>query len=156
MKPNLGLSSKSRDTVVSLLARLLADEHVLYVKTRNFHWNVTGLDFGSLHALFETQYNALAETIDEIAERLRSLGGVAPGSMKEFLKLTRLDEQPGGKLEAEKMIAALLSDHEAVVRALREDIKAADKAGDAGTNDFLVGILEAHEKTAWMLRAHLE
>lgn len=156
MKPNLGLSSKSRDTVIALLARLLADEHVLYVKTRNFHWNVTGLDFGSLHALFETQYNALAETIDEIAERLRSLGGVAPGSMKEFLKLARLEEQPGGKLEAEKMLAALLTDHEAVIRALRADIEAADKAGDAGTNDFLVGILEAHEKTAWMLRAHLE
>lgn len=156
MKPNLGLSSKSRDTVIALLARLLADEHVLYVKTRNFHWNVTGLDFGSLHALFEAQYTALAGTIDEIAERLRSLGGVAPGSMKEFLKLTRLDEQPGGKLEAEKMLAALLVDHEAVIRLLRADIETADKAGDAGTNDFLVGILEAHEKTAWMLRAHLE
>lgn len=156
MKPNIGLSSKSRDTVIELLARLLADEHVLYVKTRNFHWNVTGLDFGSLHALFESQYNGLAETIDEIAERLRSLGGTAPGSMKEFLKLARLDEQPGGKLPAEKMIAALLGDHEAVIRSLRADIKAADAAGDAGTNDFLVGLLEGHEKTAWMLRAHLE
>jgi starvation-inducible DNA-binding protein len=109
-----------------------------------------------LHALFEGQYNALAETIDEIAERIRSLGGVAPGSMKEFLKLSRLDEQPGGKLEAEKMIAALLSDYEAVIRSLRADIEKADAAGDAGTNDFLVGILEGHEKTAWMLRSHLE
>lgn len=155
MKPNLGLSAKSRETVLSLLGRLLADEHVLYVKTRNFHWNVTGPHFGPLHALFEGQYNALAETIDEIAERIRSLGGVAPGSMKEFLKLSRIDEQPGGKLEAEKMIAALLSDYEAVIRALRADIEKADAAGDAGTNDFLVGILEGHEKTAWMLRAHL-
>lgn len=156
MKPNLGLSSKSRDTVGALLARLLADEHVLYVKTRNFHWNVTGLDFGALHALFESQYTALAETIDEIAERIRMIGGVAPGSMKEFLKLTRIDEQPGGKLEAEKMIAALLSDHEAIIRSLREDVEKAGQAGDAGTNDFLVGLLESHEKTAWMLRAHLE
>ncbi len=156
MKPNLGLSSKSRDTVGTLLARLLADEHVLYVKTRNFHWNVTGLDFGALHALFESQYTALAETIDEIAERIRMIGGVAPGSMKEFLKLTRIDEQPGGKLEAEKMIAALLSDHEAIIRSLREDVEKAGQAGDAGTNDFLVGLLESHEKTAWMLRAHLE
>ena len=156
MKPNLGLSSKSRDTVGALLARLLADEHVLYVKTRNFHWNVTGLDFGSLHALFESQYTALAETIDEIAERIRMLGAVAPGSMKEFLKLARIDEQPGGKLEAEKMIAALLSDHEAIIRTLREDVEKAGQAGDAGTNDFLVGLLESHEKTAWMLRAHLE
>ena len=156
MKPNLGLSSKSRDTVIVLLARLLADEHVLYVKTRNFHWNVTGLDFGSLHALFEKQYDELAGAIDEIAERLRSLGGIAPGSMKEFLKLARLGEQPGGRLEAEKMIVALLSDHEAVIRTLREDIGAAGKAGDDGTADFLTGLLEAHEKTAWMLRAHLE
>lgn len=156
MKPNLGLSSKSRDTVGTLLARLLADEHVLYVKTRNFHWNVTGLDFGALHALFESQYTALAETIDEIAERIRMIGGVAPGSMKEFLKLTRIDEQPGGKLEAEKMIAALLSDQEAIIRSLREDVEKAGQAGDAGTNDFLVGLLESHEKTAWMLRAHLE
>lgn len=156
MKPNLGLASKSRDTVTALLARLLADEHVLYVKTRNFHWNVTGLDFGSLHALFEKQYDELAEAIDEIAERLRSLGGIAPGSMKEFLKLARLDEQPGGRLEAEKMIAALLSDHETVVRTLREDIEAAGKAGDEGTADFLTGLIESHEKTAWMLRAHLE
>lgn len=156
MKPNLGLSGKARETVLALLGRLLADEHVLYVKTRNFHWNVTGLDFGSLHALFEKQYDELAETIDEIAERIRSLGGIAPGSMKEFLKLATLDEQPGGKLDAEKMIAALLSDHEAVVRSLREAADATGAAGDAGTEDFLVGLLEAHEKTAWFLRAHLE
>ena len=156
MKPKLGLSSKSRDTVTALLARLLADEHVLYVKTRNFHWNVTGLHFGSLHALFEKQYDELAETIDEVAERLRSLGGIAPGSMKEFLELARLGEQPGARLAAEKMIAALLSDHEAVIQTLRSDVEAAGKAGDEGTADFLTGLLEAHEKTAWMLRAHLE
>ncbi|MDF3058651.1 MAG: Ferritin Dps family protein [Rariglobus sp.] len=155
MKPNLGLSSKARETVLSLLDRLLADEHVLYVKTRNFHWNVTGLHFGPLHTLFEKQYGELAEAIDEIAERIRSLGGVAPGSMKEFLKLSRIDEQPGGQLEAEKMIAALLSDHESVIRSLRSDIEQTGKAGDAGTNDFLTGLLEDHEKTAWMLRAHL-
>lgn len=156
MKPHLGLPDKSRATVLALLGRLLADEHVLYVKSRNFHWNVTGPDFGPLHALFETHYDALAETIDEIAERIRSLGGVAPGSMKEFLKLTRLDEQPGSKLAPEKMLTELLADHESVIRSLRDDIETAAAAGDAGTNDFLVGVLEAHEKTAWMLRAHLE
>lgn len=155
MKPNLGLSGKSRDSVLSVLGLLLADEHVLYIKTRNFHWNVTGLDFGALHKFFEEQYTELAETIDEVAERIRMLGGVAPGSMKEFLKLARLDEQPGGKLEAEKMIAALLSDHESVIRSLREAIEIAGGAGDAGTNDFLTGLLEDHEKKAWMLRAHL-
>lgn len=156
MKPNIGLSGKSRDAVLDVLGRLLADEHVLYVKTRNFHWNVTGLDFGVLHELFEKQYDALGGTIDEIAERIRMLGGIAPGSMKEFIKLTRLDEQPGGKLEAAKMIAALLSDHESVIRSLRDAIEVAGGAGDAGTNDFLTGLLEDHEKTAWMLRAHLE
>jgi starvation-inducible DNA-binding protein len=156
MKPNLGLSGKSRDAVLAALGRLLADEHVLYVKTRNFHWNVTGPHFGPLHQLFERQYDELAEVIDEVAERIRILGGVAPGSMKEFLKLTQIDEQPGGKLEAEKMIAALLSDHETVIRSLREAIEVADKAGDAGTDDFLTGLLEDHEKKAWMLRAHLE
>ncbi len=156
MKPNLGLSGKARDAVHEALVRLLADEHVLYVKTRNFHWNVTGLQFGVLHELFEKQYDALAEVIDEVAERIRILGGVAPGSMKEFLKLARLDEQPGGLLEAEKMIAILLGDHESVIRSLREAIRVADEAGDAGTNDFLTGLLEDHEKTAWMLRAHLE
>lgn len=155
MKPNIGISTKGREAVITTLGRLLADEHVLYVKTRNFHWNVTGLDFGSLHALFEKQYDELSESIDEIAERLRSLGGVAPGSMKEFLKLARLDEQPGDALPAEKMIAALLADHEAVARSLRADIEIAEKAGDTGTEDFLTGLLEAHEKTAWMLRAHL-
>ena len=156
MKPNLGLSGKSRDAVLSVLERLLADEHVLYVKTRNFHWNVTGPHFGPLHKLFEEQYGGIAETIDEVAERIRILGGVAPGSMKEFLKLARIDEQPGGKLEAEKMIAALLSDHEAVIRVLREATEVAGEAGDAGTEDFLTGLLEDHEKKAWMLRAHLE
>jgi len=155
MKPNLGLSSKARETVLAVLGRLLADEHVLYVKTRNFHWNVTGLDFGSLHALFEKQYDELSETIDEIAERIRALGGIAPGSMKEFLKLARLEEHPGDTLAAEKMIASLLSDYETVIRALRADIEVTGNAGDAGTDDFLTGILEAHEKTAWMLRAHL-
>jgi len=156
MKPNLGLSGKARDAVLAELGRLLADEHVLYVKTRNFHWNVTGPHFGPLHGLFETQYDEIAGTIDEVAERVRMLGGVAPGSMKEFLKLARIDEQPGGRLEAEKMIAALLSDHEALIRGLREAIRVAERAGDAGTEDFLTGVLEAHEKKAWMLRAHLE
>jgi starvation-inducible DNA-binding protein len=156
MKTKLGLSGKSREAVVDVLSRLLADEHVLYVKTRNFHWNVTGLHFGVLHELFEKQYGELAERIDEVAERIRMLGGAAPGSMKEFLKLARIDEQPGGKLEAGKMIAALLGDHESVILFLREAIDVAGSGGDAGTNDFLTALLEDHEKTAWMLRAHLE
>lgn len=155
MKPNLGLSSKARESVIDALAILLADEHVLYVKSRNFHWNVTGPHFGALHALFERQYDALAETIDEIAERIRSLGGIAPGSMAAFLKLARLAEDTGKPPKDSEMIAALLADHETLIHELRGTIELAGKHGDEGTADFLTGILEAHEKTAWMLRAHL-
>ncbi|CAM2835787.1 Dps family protein [Rariglobus hedericola] len=156
MKTNTGLSSKARESVVDALAVLLADEHVLYVKTRNFHWNVTGAHFGALHVLFEKQYDELAETIDEIAERIRSLGCIAPGSMAAFLKLARLSEATGKPPKDVEMIGALLADHESIARALRGSIELADKHGDEGTADFLTGILEAHEKTAWMLRAHLE
>jgi len=155
MKLNLGLSSKALESVVDALAVLLADEHVLYVKTRNFHWNVTGPHFGPLHALFEKHYDELAETIDEVAERIRSLGGTAPGSMAAFLKLARLSEATGKTPKDSEMIAALLADHEAIIRELRGTISLADKHGDEGTADFLTGLLEGHEKTAWMLRAHL-
>ena len=155
MKSNIGLSVKARETVVEALAVLLADEHVLYVKTRNFHWNVTGPHFGPLHALFEKQYDALAESIDEIAERIRSLDGIAPGSMAAFLKLARLSEDTGKPPKDTEMIGRLLGDHESVARSLREAISVADTHGDEGTADFLTGLLEGHEKTAWMLRAHL-
>jgi starvation-inducible DNA-binding protein len=155
MKPNLGLSSKAREAVIEALSVLLADEHVLYVKTRNFHWNVTGAHFGPLHALFEGQYDALAESIDEIAERIRALAGIAPGSMAEFLKLARLVENSGKPPKDIEMIARLLADHESIIRSLRTAIALAGKHGDEGTADFLTGLMEAHEKTAWMLRAHL-
>lgn len=155
MKLHIGLSSKALDSIVNALAVVLADEHVLYVKTRNFHWNVTGLHFGPLHALFEKQYDALAETIDEVAERIRSLGGTAPGSMASFLKLARLSEHTGKPPKDLAMIEALRADHEAMAGSLRPVIELAEKHGDGGTADFLTGILETHEKTAWMLRAHL-
>ena len=156
MKPHIGLSTKALESVIDALAMLLADEHVLYVKTRNFHWNVTGPHFGPLHALFEKHYDELAETIDEIAERIRSLGGTAPGSMAAFLKLARLTEATGKTPKDSEMIAGLLADHEAIIRSLRASITLADKQGDEGTADFLTGLIEAHEKTAWMLRAHLD
>lgn len=155
MKPNIGLSAKARDAVVETLSVLLADEHVLYVKTRNFHWNVTGPHFGPLHALFENQYNALAEAIDEVAERIRMLGGTTPGSMAAFLKTARIAEETGRPPKDTDMIARLLADHEAVIVSLRESIEIAGKHDDEGTADFLTGLLEDHEKTAWMLRAHL-
>lgn len=156
MKNPLGLPAKTRATINDALAVLLADEHVLYLKLRNYHWNVTGPHFGPLHALFEDQYTALAGSIDEVAERIRMLGGTAPGSMKAFLKLTRLKEDTGAPPKANDMIKALLADHEAIAVALRKDIGKAGDLGDEATADFLTGLLAAHEKAAWFLRSHLE
>ena len=157
MKTNIGLSNRAREGVGVILERLLADEHVLYLKTRNFHWNVTGARFNDLHKFFEAQYDQLEETIDEVAERLRALGGVARGSMKEFLKLARLEEAPGALRGTDRMLTALLEDHEALIRALREDLVTADEIhGDAGTADLLTGLMAAHEKMAWMLRSFLK
>jgi len=153
-KVNLGLAEKDRAGAARLLAPLLADEQVLYAKTRNFHWNVEGPHFHDLHKMFEAQYDALAGTIDEIAERIRALGEPAPGSMKEFLALARLAEAPGRPAPGAEMVRALLADHEALARQLRKDLEEAQTSfHDAGTADFLTGLLEEHEKSAWMLRA---
>lgn len=157
MATNIGLNPEQRDRVVAVLATLLADEYVLYTKTRNYHWNVVGPQFNDLHKFFETQYEALDEFIDEVAERARSLGGRAPGTLAEFVKAARLKEEPGKTLDARAMIASLLADHEQLVRTLRGDLATVmDKHGDAGTSDFLTGLMEKHEKMAWMLRAFLE
>lgn len=156
MKIDIDLKEKNRAAAVDILNRLLADEHVLYIKTRGFHWNVTGQNFSELHKFFESQYDELEGIIDEVAERARALGGQARGSMKDFLKITRLREAAGDSLAAPKMLAALLADHEAVIRVLRKDITVCgDELKDAGTNDFLTGLMEQHEKMAWMLRASL-
>lgn len=157
MTPDLGLNNESRHALVRLLNALLADEYVLYTKTRNYHWNVTGPHFSDLHKFFETQYTQLAETIDAIAERARALGGRAAGSLAEFLQLARLREQPAQAMRGREMLANLLTDHEALIRQLRADLEAAqNQYGDAGTADFLTGVMEDHEKMAWMLRAMLE
>lgn len=156
MDPKIGLKDEQRRGVVKLLAALLADEYVLYTKTRNYHWNVVGPQFNDLHKFFEGQYEALEGFVDEIAERARTLGGPAVGTLAEFLKLTRLKEHPGQYPAAREMLANLLADHEAVIRTLRADlVTAAEKFGDAGTSDYLTGLMEAHEKMAWMLRAFL-
>ena len=153
---NIGLSEKQRSGVVDILNATLADEFVLYTKTRNFHWNVTGPQFNDLHKFFEAQYQELEGFIDDVAERARALGGVALGSMQSYLKRTRLKESSGAPPVAMTMIAELLNDHEAIIRQLREDVaKVSDKLGDEGTADFLTGNMEAHEKMAWMLRAFL-
>lgn len=157
MKINIGISDANRAAVIDILNRTLSDEYVLYTKTRNFHWNVVGPDFSELHKFFESQYEELDEIIDEVAERVRALGGISMGSLKEFSGRTRLAEPPAAKIEAKAMIGALLADHEAVIQALRADQEAAGvKHLDAGTADFLTGLMEQHEKMAWMLRACLD
>lgn len=153
---NIGLGDKQRSGVIEILNAALADEFVLYAKTRNYHWNVTGPQFNDLHKFFEAQYEEIEGFIDDTAERARSLGGAALGSLQGFLKHTRLKENIGAAPAAMAMVADLLSDHETIIRQLREDIaKVSDKFGDEGTADFLTGTLEAHEKMAWMLRAFL-
>src|SRR5437773_4419385 len=156
MNPNLGMSDGSHQNVVTILNDVLADEYVLYTKTRNYHWNVTGPQFNDLHKFFEAQYEELNEFVDEVAERARQLGGRAYGTLAEFVKVARLTEAPGAVPAAKDMIATLLADHEAVIRSLRADIgPVADTYQDIGTSDVLTGLLEKHEKMAWMLRAFL-
>ncbi len=155
--PDLGLSATNVQGVVAILSRLLADEHVLYTRLRNYHWNVVGMAFGPLHALFQDQYTALADDIDEIAERIRQLGPAVPASMTEFLQLATLAERPGDLPDDRGMVAQLVADHEAIIRHLRRDLRASDEQyDDMGTSDFLTGLMERHEKMAWLLRAHIE
>lgn len=153
---NIGINADNRKKVVEILAQLLADEHILYIKLRNYHWNVEGMFFAPLHELFEEQYKLLAKRIDDIAERIRSLGEYSPGSMEEFKGLARLGETGHLEGNATKMLQNLLADHEMVIQVLRQDLAdALDKYEDAGTSDFLTGLMEEHEKMAWMIRAHL-
>jgi len=156
MNPNLGMSDGSRQNVVTILNDVLADEYVLYTKTRNYHWNVVGPQFNDLHKFFEAQYSELNDIVDDVAERARALGGRALGTLAEFSQHARLKEQPGTYPDATGMLRDLLGDHEAVIRRLREDLEVVmDKHRDAGTNDFLTGLMEQHAKMWWMRRAFL-
>lgn len=139
-----------------MLSIVLADEMVLYIKTRKFHWNVSGESFMELHKLFQSQYTELEETIDLVAERINKLGSKTIGTMKEFAKLTRLKESPDKYPSQKDMLEELLNDHESVVVELRKDIETcAEKNNDAGTADLLTGFLQQHETTAWVLRRYL-
>jgi len=154
--PAIGLPRQNLNQVVAILSRVLADQHVLYQKTRNYHWNLTGRRFLPLHELFEKQYRVLVEAIDETAERIRMLGGIAPGSMREFLQMASLKEDIGRLISGEDAVEGLAADHAAAVRSLRKAIEETDEANDdAGTTDFLTQLIREHEKTAWMLRSHL-
>jgi starvation-inducible DNA-binding protein len=152
---NMGLSEKDRQGVVGVLNTLLSDEYLLYTETRGCHWKVVGPRFNDLHKFFEAQYEALNNIVDEVGERVRSLGGWSLGTLEEVLKHARLVERPSGAA-AEEMIANLLADHEAVIRHLRADLETSvQKYHDAGTNNFLMDLMERHEKMAWMLRSFL-
>ncbi len=154
MKVDIALTEQQREGVCTVLRTLLADEFVLYTKARNYHWNVVGPQFHDLHKLFEEQYEALEEIVDNVAERIRALGGVSPGTLEEFRKATRLREEPGKVPSAREMVKNLAQDHEAIVRQLRQDIPVVqEQHQDVGTADFLTGLMEQHEKHAWMLRA---
>ena len=147
--------STDREHVVDSLNALLADSYTLYVKTHGYHWNVTGPMFNSLHTMFEAEYMELALAVDEIAERIRALGSPAPGSYRQFSELTSLEEDSTVPV-AMDMVRALVADHEAVTETARRLVRAAEDAGDDATVDLGVRRIDTHEKTAWMLRSHLE
>jgi len=152
----IGISEQDREAVIDILTKALSDEYVLYTKTRNYHWNVVGPHFNDLHKFFEGQYDQTAEDIDEIAERVRALGGKTVSTITEFMQHTRLSEHPGKYPDSKTMVANLVADHETIIQNLREDIKSCNQHNDVGTEDFLTGMLEKHEKTAWMLRSIVE
>lgn len=153
---SLGLTEAARQSSVDILTTTLAATFALYTKTRKFHWNVTGPQFMDLHKLFESQYDALDEAMDEVAERVRQLGGVAIGTLEELQEHSYLQEAPGVNPNALAMVAELLADHETVIRHLRADVETTTHNNDVGTADFLTGLLAGHEKTAWFLRSYLE
>ncbi len=155
MHINIGIPDADRKTIAEGLSHLLADTYSLYLKTHNFHWNVTGPMFQTLHVMFETQYDELAIAVDLIAERIRALGHPAPGSYTEFQKLSAVKESVGVHT-ATQMIAELVEGQETVVRTARSLYPAVEKASDEATADLLTQRIQLHEKTAWMLRSLLE
>jgi len=153
---NIGISDKDRRAIADGLSRLLADTYTLYLTTHNFHWNVTGPMFTSLHAMFMVQYTELWNAVDPIAERIRSLGHAAPGSYAQFGALSSLKDAPATPPAALDMVRVLVEGHEAVARTARSIFPLADKASDEPTADLLTQRLTVHEQAAWMLRALLE
>lgn len=155
MDINTGITAKNRKQIASGLSQLLADSYLLYIKTHNFHWNVTGPMFTTLHTLFEQQYTELALAVDQIAERIRALGEPAPGSYKQFSKLGKLRESDKVP-KAEAMLKQLMADQETVIATARKVFPDADRAKDQATADLLAQRIQVHEKNAWMLRSHIE
>jgi starvation-inducible DNA-binding protein len=157
METQIGIKQENLSKVAHSLCQILADEFILYTKTRKAHWNVEGDDFYNKHLFFEEQYNQIDEIIDGVAERIRMLGHYAPATLKEFLELTHLSEQVKEKNDSKGFIKELLIDHESIIIHLRENISVyANEYKDLGTSDYITGLMETHEKMAWMLRSHLK
>ncbi|WP_158849220.1 Dps family protein [Algibacter sp. L1A34] len=155
--PNIGISDENRQAIADQLSIVLADEFVLYSKTLNFHWNIEGPDFHSVHLYLETLYNEQQEVVDTVAEKIRMIGHYVSASLEKYSELTHLTEKTKGKNDSQSIFAELLEDHESIIIFLREEIKPiADKWKADGISDYLTGLMEQHEKTAWMLRSHLK
>jgi len=155
IKIDIGINEKDRRETADQVSRLLADSYTLYLKTHNFHWNVTGPLFDTLHLMFERQYTELAQAVDQIAERIRALGFPAPATYAQFAKLSAIKEEPGVP-NADTMIRLLLDGHETVARTARSIFPVVERAQDEPTKDLLIERMQVHEKTAWMLRSMLQ
>ncbi len=157
MKTNIGITDTNTQAVATELAKLLADEYVLYTKTRNAHWNIEGTDFFDKHKFFETQFGQLDDIIDTVAERIRSIGHYAYATLKSFLELTHLTEVNRENNDSNGFLNELLIDHESIIIHCRENIhRFANEYHDIGTSDFITQLMETHEKMAWFLRSHLK
>jgi starvation-inducible DNA-binding protein len=157
MKTNIGITDNNSHMVANELSKLLADEYILFTKTRNAHWNIEGADFYDKHKFFEVQFEQLDVFIDSVAERIRSIGHYAPATLASFLRLTQLTEMNREKNDSEGFITELLEDHESIIIKLRENIhRFVNEYQDFGSGDFITGLMEEHEKMAWFLRAHLQ
>ena len=152
---DIGIDAKAREEIANGLSRVLADSYTLYLKTHNFHWNVTGPMFQTLHLMFETQYNELALAVDSVAERIRALGFPAPGTYTQFQQLSSIKDEDGMP-KAQEMIGRLVEGHETVARTARQVFRVAERVSDQPTCDLLTQRMQVHEKTAWMLRSLLD
>ncbi|MFP4322959.1 MAG: Dps family protein [Anaerolineales bacterium] len=157
LQPDLGLNSDAYAGIVRVLSKLLANEHVMYMKLRKYHWNVTGMQFFQLHEAFEEFYTALSEEIDTTAEKIREYGHMAPGTLQEMIELSDMTEEPGVNPDARTMTMNLMADMEAMVRFLREAVEEVDEEyDDEAAEDYLTGLMHTYQKQAWMTRAFLE
>jgi len=157
MKTNIGISEQDRHAVSLQLAKVLADEFVLYTKTRNAHWNVEGPNFHSMHIFFEQQYQQLDLLMDSVAERIRKIGHYAPATVAQLLELTHLTEQTNRNNDSLGFLKDLLADHDTIIEFLRGNINPfADVYNDAGTSDYITGLMEKHEEMAWMIRSYMK